>query len=608
MPVFEGIEVSIVTRSEIGQLPEYPYPDGATDKLRKRDTSPLGKETQEDVAEWDQGDPLGGKSVVSVYVPSLPGAHFFIKYVVHEAPPPTCHLFFKLYMNGRHITSWGINTVVKSHGCTEKALYEPSDRWSREANGVVFKQQGIEARYFYFTDSREELSAAADGGLIEVQVFRAKGRRRRAAKLDQYRHQDNAPSGGLLDNPQSVTYFDFHLLDAKDAPFAQFRFHYRSWTNLRQLSLIPEQDINLLEASIESIPPSASDMLSNQASSALTAIESYSNSVDKDKSASNATYRNDSLDGTIENDAMAHSRSPFRMSSPVRFSSENVSNRNLPQPSKILRDAISCGIPGVYRERPLPDRPLPELADVYLKDSRAPHSRNCSTGSAAPSVAASLQSYANNMSLMDETIEYGQAREIAMNKEYPGVPLQDHKGSSSGCSTLKPRKEPTTNSSTESSLPATGTEVANLKQSPLTHSPHVESTFFLEQLIEHAEHDSLSSYGNGNCIPENPDSSKESTTRIKEDGGVDMYAEFAHLRPLQCTSKQRSSSPRNAPRGILSPRLGRLWNSIRRNKSRSPLRTLNQAPNSHNVARMPKNNTTPHFACPEVKERHGNWI
>lgn len=93
-------------------------------------------------------------------------------------------------MNGRHITSWGINPRIKSNGRVEKALYEPSNRWDQEENGVMFKQEGIEARYFYFVSNQQELSIADDGGLIEVQVFRAKGRKRRAANLDRYRQQD----------------------------------------------------------------------------------------------------------------------------------------------------------------------------------------------------------------------------------------------------------------------------------------------------------------------------------------------------------------------------------------------------------------------------------
>lgn len=93
-------------------------------------------------------------------------------------------------MNGRHITSWGINPRVKNKGQVEKALYEPSDRWDHKDNGIVMKHNGIEARYFYFVVGQQETSVAEDGGLIEVQVFRAMGRKRRAAKLDQYRHQE----------------------------------------------------------------------------------------------------------------------------------------------------------------------------------------------------------------------------------------------------------------------------------------------------------------------------------------------------------------------------------------------------------------------------------
>lgn len=93
-------------------------------------------------------------------------------------------------MNGRHITSWGINPKVKDKGLVEKALYEPSDRWDHKEDGTTMKPEGIEARYFHFMGGEQEKSVAEDGGLIEVQVFRAKGRKRRAAKLDQYRHQD----------------------------------------------------------------------------------------------------------------------------------------------------------------------------------------------------------------------------------------------------------------------------------------------------------------------------------------------------------------------------------------------------------------------------------
>lgn len=216
MPSFRGIEISIVTQSGIGRLPEYPYPEESRfQPLETPSTAACVDQQPSSVPEdgsavassstilWDS-DPK-----VSVYIPSLPGSlplfscnalmsrtdslpgsQFWINYVVENEPPPPSYLFFKLHMNGRHITSWGINPRIKSQGCVEKALYEPCDRWNQEESGVVFKQEGIEARYFYFVSDQQQLSVADDGGLIEVHVFRAKGRKRRAAKLDHYRQLD----------------------------------------------------------------------------------------------------------------------------------------------------------------------------------------------------------------------------------------------------------------------------------------------------------------------------------------------------------------------------------------------------------------------------------
>ncbi|KAM0558143.1 hypothetical protein ACHAPJ_004827 [Fusarium lateritium] len=49
-----------------------------------------------------------------------------------------------------------------------------------------------------------------------------------------------SPSGGLLESPEEARFYDWILIDPKDLPFVSFRFHYRSWSNLRQLSLAPD--------------------------------------------------------------------------------------------------------------------------------------------------------------------------------------------------------------------------------------------------------------------------------------------------------------------------------------------------------------------------------
>jgi len=64
------------------------------------------------------------------------------------------------------------------------------------------------------------------------------------------------PTGGLLDNPQDAKFYDYHLEDAKDKPFAVFKFHYRSWETLISQELIPSdhpQHLLMPSASILSL-------------------------------------------------------------------------------------------------------------------------------------------------------------------------------------------------------------------------------------------------------------------------------------------------------------------------------------------------------------------
>jgi hypothetical protein len=98
--------------------------------------------------------------------------------------------YFKLFMNGRHITSWGTDVRTKPSGQVMRGLFEPSERWNYKNEGTVFKNMGTEARPFFFGNEEEEKSPADDGGLIEVLVFRARGRKRKLASPEEFRNQE----------------------------------------------------------------------------------------------------------------------------------------------------------------------------------------------------------------------------------------------------------------------------------------------------------------------------------------------------------------------------------------------------------------------------------
>jgi hypothetical protein len=120
------------------------------------------------------------------------GIRFFIKYTI-EPPHPEGQLFyFKLFMNGRHINSWGVNPRTNPRGQVLRGLFEPDWTWSVSENSQTFmKQSGVESRPFLFAPEIGGRSAADDGGLIEVRIFRAKGRMRRAPSLEIFRSQEH---------------------------------------------------------------------------------------------------------------------------------------------------------------------------------------------------------------------------------------------------------------------------------------------------------------------------------------------------------------------------------------------------------------------------------
>jgi hypothetical protein len=93
-------------------------------------------------------------------------------------------------MNGRHITSWGTNARTKPTGQVMRGLFEPGDRWNYKLDGVTYKNMGTEMRPFFFNTEEEARSAANDGGLIEVLVFRARGRKRRMPKPTDFKDQE----------------------------------------------------------------------------------------------------------------------------------------------------------------------------------------------------------------------------------------------------------------------------------------------------------------------------------------------------------------------------------------------------------------------------------
>lgn len=209
MPCFRGVDISIIAQPSSKKLPEFPHSDASSVRILPP-VGHLSNLTDTGSVSPGANSPHIQKASprVSVYVPSVPGrslidlfldrgfltpvvgAQFEIHYSLSKIPEPPCYLYFKIFMNGRNVTNCGVNPAAQASGSITRSLCEPSDRWHYKENGVVLKREGIEARCFYFLPTSSRTSVADDGGIIEVQIFRAKGRKRRSPILGKHRNQD----------------------------------------------------------------------------------------------------------------------------------------------------------------------------------------------------------------------------------------------------------------------------------------------------------------------------------------------------------------------------------------------------------------------------------
>lgn len=199
------------------------------------------------------------------------------------------------------------------------------------------------------------------------------------------------PSQGLVEKPQDAKFYDWHLKDPKDWPYAIFKFHYRSWESLQSLNLIPSDHPRIL------LPPSASvlsllgitreDQETPQ-DEALSANEESPAEASETSASSAIPWLTSVFDDSPES---GKSRDKRKFVVP-REVVEKYSIR-FPVPTSKFSAAV-IDKSSSPNGSPVPinlNRPLPEIPS---RKSSLKHRRNVSSVSTnAPSVTASLSSY-----------------------------------------------------------------------------------------------------------------------------------------------------------------------------------------------------------------------
>ncbi|KFY60325.1 hypothetical protein V496_05367 [Pseudogymnoascus sp. VKM F-4515 (FW-2607)] len=404
MPSCRGITLSITSAGDSKVYPEFPHPE--TSQLQNNGSSTLPGNNSKATSSLPTKKGPGKKAPdssnphVSVYIPSLPGTRFVVLYAIDPPHTDGTNVFLKLFMNGRHVTSWGIDPRTMPVGRAMLGLFEANKKLKSKASIL----NPAETKPFYFNDQKRDVSAAENGGVIEVRVFRACGKRRRGAILDPFRDQGifgiEFKSSGLLERSR-YKYFDWLLEDPKDHPFVTFRFHYRSWDSLEALQLVPEDcDHELLpkfsiknSLSMPNLPRDKPTLNGSEVISRfnkVTANDASERPEQRSRSRSpNASLSTKKIENTIFGQMVAKDTALSQVRS--KHATEPDANRPKKKyqiPISIF--SISNKEKWMSQENlQLDVRPLPE------PPTRNSHTRKSSASSMAFSIAPSLRSWAD---------------------------------------------------------------------------------------------------------------------------------------------------------------------------------------------------------------------
>lgn len=327
------------------------------------------------------------------------------------------------------------------------------------------------------------------------------------------------PTGGLLDKPQDAKFFDWHLRDPKDKPFATFQFHYRSWDSLVQQQLVPtEQARSLLPASpslfslnghprILQEPPLPEDD-NTEVKIRVDEVEREVEHRDStDSESSNTPWITSVFEDSPDHGAKNPEKPAALFSLPRTTSSYPLHFTNdatIPTSrfSEVALDGLAESPSPPRRWGEMRHRPLPEILSRSTSLNKSQHTRNLSTLSNATSITPSLLSYVERNTMSPEPPFVGVAKVLPVIASTFGLNPDPKKKDQASDST----EEPYVDAPSEQSLPT------------ITPSKRPLGGIFSLSNITLRKHRSLSSPTKHlSPIKQSPDLPSESSQLLSED-------------------------------------------------------------------------------------------
>ncbi|KAL6713333.1 hypothetical protein ACLMJK_008798 [Lecanora helva] len=331
MPTYRSITISLISQYDVLIIPEYEPAKASNDPFL---TTPK-------LINHDQ-------SLISIYVPTYPSSQFWISYSISPPHPPGMLYYFKLYIDGNHVVSWGCGRDDGYEGKAVYGLFNPGTSSSRDSG------TGIERRALCFgpnATNSDNLTSDDLNKVIEIKVFRSDGRKRIAPLLDEFRrfvkptksqtslratgNSINLAKAGPLPTDNPRRYYNFSLLDPLDKPFATFRYYYRSWDTmltmaeqLEALGVISPSPAPSIQSMSVNFHRPTEDTLSPEHSSAYT-VDLYAQTHESSKGPSSPQHS-----GIYTVDTYAQSQETIRAPPSPERSGVNKADSNASHPDQ----------------------------------------------------------------------------------------------------------------------------------------------------------------------------------------------------------------------------------------------------------------------------------